>query len=503
MAFFIQTMRSTIFAFIIAWLSILPATGQQVLILTPGCQQALKQIFQLQIQAGKDACQQERTAQPQNIAPQIIECYALFFEVFFNEDAATHKLLKQRHTLALEALDALPANNPYRNYFKSALHLQKAVIGIKFNEKVAAAFDIRKAGQYIQQNVEQFPQFAPNKVIQGPVQVAAGVVPDGYKWIANLLGIKGSVKNGMMLIRQALSQTDAVSKLLHNEVVFYYCYLSFYVENKPDEVIQFIAQQKLDLVNNHLFAYLASNLCLNSKRSEQAKQIITNRSKLPGYLETPVWNLALGNAALYKLDYTEAITQYQQFVQQFQGGIYLKDAYQRMAWCYLLQGNTKAATEVRKQVLTKGSSVTDADKKALKDAKTNTWPNTVLLKARLLNDGGFFRPALAVLHGLTAADFTSIPEQLEFYYRVGRIYDDLQKDTEAIQFYEKAIQLGKYRPEYFAARAALQIGILYEKNKQFTQAIAYYEMCLAMDDHDYKDSLDQKAKAGIARCKNE
>ena len=34
-------------------------------------------------------------------------------------------------------------------------------------------------------------------------------------------------------------------------------------------------------------------------------------------------------------------------------------------------------------------------------------------------------------------------------------------------------------------------------------AIQYYQQCLDMENHDYKNSLDQRAKSGIARCKGE
>jgi hypothetical protein len=51
---------------------------------------------------------------------------------------------------------------------------------------------------------------------------------------------------------------------------------------------------------------------------------------------------------------------------------------------------------------------------------------------------------------------------LEFTYRVGRINDDLGKDEDAIAFYLKPLPLGK-RTEYYAARAALQIGMIYER----------------------------------------
>lgn len=90
---------------------------------------------------------------------------------------------------------------------------------------------------------------------------------------------------------------------------------------------------------------------------------------------------------------------------------------------------------------------------------------------------------------------------MEFVYRIARIYDDLEKDDEAIKYYLQAITIGQDRHEYFASRAAVQLGQLYEKQGKKELAVTYYEKCLAMDDHEYKDAMDQKAKAGIERCK--
>ena len=66
---------------------------------------------------------------------------------------------------------------------------------------------------------------------------------------------------------------------------------------------------------------------------------------------------------------------------------------------------------------------------------------------------------------------------------------------------KQTIQLGANQTAYFAARAALQAGQILEKRGQKQEAIAFYEQCLAMEEHSYKNSLDQRAKAGIARCK--
>jgi hypothetical protein len=65
------------------------------------------------------------------------------------------------------------------------------------------------------------------------------------------------------------------------------------------------------------------------------------------------------------------------------------------------------------------------------------------------------------------------------------------------------LKTGQQLREYYAARAALQIGYIYEQRGDKMRAISFFEKCLSLKDHDYKNSLDQRAKAGLARCKGE
>jgi tetratricopeptide (TPR) repeat protein len=339
--------------------------------------------------------------------------------------------------------------------------------------------------------------------LYGGLQAIAGTIPKGYQWIAGILGVKGNIGEGMKTVQVFVNSNDPWAKLMFSEAAFMYCYLKFYIENKKDEAIQFIKLKKLDVVNNHLFTYMAANLNINNKQIDYAASIIQSRNKSAEYLNTAVWDFQMGFIQLYHLNTTQAINYFNSYLMKFKGNFYVKDVYQKLSWCYHLQGNKTAAEEARKNCIKNGSDFSDADKQALKDAKKNVWPNIVLLKARILNDGGLNNEALAVLQGKSTSSFSSEAEQLEYTYRVGRINDDLEKDEDAIAFYLKAIVIGKERTEYYAARAALQIGMIYEKRGNRNSAINYYEQCLAMDNHDYKNSLDQRAKSGIARCKGE
>jgi tetratricopeptide (TPR) repeat protein len=173
-----------------------------------------------------------------------------------------------------------------------------------------------------------------------------------------------------------------------------------------------------------------------------------------------------------------------------------------LSWFYFLTGDSLKAEFYRNLTQVKGNTNTEADKQAMKDAESQKWPDPFLLKARLLSDGGYWNEAYGLLLGKRSSDFETAEEKLEFAYRLARIYDGLGRDDEAIAAYQTAIKLGQFRREYFAARAALQTGYIYEKRGNKPLAQSYFQMVLSMKEHDYKNSLDQKAKAGIVRCKN-
>jgi tetratricopeptide (TPR) repeat protein len=71
---------------------------------------------------------------------------------------------------------------------------------------------------------------------------------------------------------------------------------------------------------------------------------------------------------------------------------------------------------------------------------------------------------------------------------------------QAIKFYKSTIVKGKHLKQYFAARSALQLGLIYEERKDFVAAIEYFKNCMEMKNTAFKNSLDQKAKSGILRC---
>lgn len=462
------------------------------------CQQAYDAIMQLRLDAGAALLAEEKKVHPDNLIPYFLENYADFFTLFFNEDPTLYAQRKALRADRLARMEEGPTNSPYYLYTQAAIRFQWGMIRVKFSERWDAVWDIRKAYLLLKDNQKKFPQFLPNNMLAGSMQTVFGTIPEGYRWISNTLGMKGSIKEGMQLVQQVIDSNTEVAKLFREEACYYYCYLKLFIENKPEDVWGFIQKYKLDTKNNYLFALMVANIAMNNQKATLGIKVLTERNDSVQYEEIPYVYYLLGQLKLCRQD-DDANVYLLKFVDRFKGKFYLKEGLQRLSWYYYLHGNMEAANKYRNMILSRGNTETDADKQALKDAKSGKWPHPLLLKARLLSDGGFFQDALKLLQTKKAADFGSMEEKLEYAYRLGRIYDEMGMDDNAIIMYEVTVRTGANRPEYFAARASLQMGYIYEKRNDKTKARSCYQACLDMKGHDYKNSLDQRAKAGIQR----
>ena len=139
----------------------------------------------------------------------------------------------------------------------------------------------------------------------------------------------------------------------------------------------------------------------------------------------------------------------------------------------------------------------DIDKVALKEATQRYISHPILLKARLLYDGGYYQVALDQLQEHTFFD------NAEYFYRMARIKYKLDfKNLEVILDYQKSVELSEKSTNYYGPMSILQTGLIYEKNNDVKNAEDSFNKCLSMSNFDYERGIHQKAKAGLDRIKD-
>jgi len=476
------------------------ALGQYQYSWTARTQKIYESITSLRIPEARTLINQDKKANASNLIYPLLESYADFYQLFLNENKDEYSRLYPTFEQRIQLLEDGPKQSPYHLYSIALVRLHKSLIAIRFNKNLEAGLDFRKAFLLFKENKKAYPNFSPNDVYLGLMTTVIGTIPKGYQWMANLLGMSGKITEGNALVLKYIHSKDAFANQCRNEALFVYPYLVMNFEGNKKKTFEFIEKTDYDFTNNHLHAYMATNLYLNNQQSQKALQIAYNINPANTYLDLPFWQLELGYAYLNELKLDAAKNALQQFINRFKGQFYVKDAFEKLSWIAYIQGDQAKANAYRSNVLSKGNDITDADKQALQNAKKGTWPHPILLRARLLSDGGYQQQALTILAGKTSKDFDKDADKTEFAYRLGRIYDLAGQLDQAIPFYTSAIEKGANQPAYFAARAALQIGLIYEQKNNPTLAITFFNTCLEMKNHAFKNSLDQKAKTGIQRC---
>ena len=476
------------------------AIGQYQYQWTARTQKIYESITSLRIPEARTLINQDKKANASNLIYPLLESYADFYQLFLNENKAEYNQMYPAFEQRIQLLEDGPKQSPYHLYSIALAHLHKSLIAIRFNKNLEAALDFRKAFLLFKENKKTYPNFSPNDVYLGLMTTVIGTIPKGYQWMASLLGMSGKITEGNALVLKYIHSKDAYANQCRNEALFVYPYLIMNFEGNKKKTFDFLENTDYDFNNNHLHAYMATNLYLNNQQSQKALQIASNINPANTYLDLPFWQFEMGYAYLNELKLDAAKNALQQFINRFKGQFYVKDAYEKLSWIAYIQGDQAKANAYRSNVLSKGNDMTDADKQALQNAKKGTWPHPILLRARLLSDGGYQQQALSVLAGKTSKDFDNDADKTEFAYRLGRIYDLAGQPDQAIPFYTSAIEKGANQPAYFAARAALQIGLIYEQKNNPTLAMTFFNTCLEMKNHAFKNSLDQKAKTGIQRC---
>ncbi|PSK89495.1 tetratricopeptide repeat protein [Taibaiella chishuiensis] len=462
------------------------------------CRQAYQAMIALRIADANRLLQDEQRDNPENLIPVMLANYDDCLTLLFNGNAAEYKARKANFSKRLDMLEKGDQLSPWYNYCIGSLYFQWAAVYIRFNENFSAGTAFRKSFLTLKDNRKKFPDFRYNQVLLGVEETVVGTIPDSYKWITNILGMRGDVKRGVGQIADFLNHRDGSASVLREEAIFYYCYLKFFLLSDQKAVWKYLDESDLDMRNNHLYVFLKANLALNDNKAAVAEQVLSGRSQVAGYLQAPIFDYQMGVALMQKTD-EDCLGYFQRFLNKYKGNLFVKDAYQKMAYYCLSVGNLPQGIVYKNKILQSGTAQTDADKQAQRFAENVPMPNPFLLKARLLCDGGYFSQALGVLKGKRAGDFPDIADKLEFNYRYARIYTLMGQPERAIPFYEATIRTGSTRQEHYAARSALELGQIYEQEGQNDKAIASYRQCISMKNHDYKSSLDQKAKAGINR----
>ncbi len=463
--------------------------------LTPSLQQAYNEVFKLRINAARQLLAKEKN---KNAFSIYVENYADMVALLVSDNKHLFEKLTPNQDKRLAFLADLPENSPYQRFLQAEIRLHWAFIKLKFGREVSGSWDIIKAYRLLEENAQKYPDFVPTYKSLGLLHVLIGSTPQNYQWVAKLLGLKGNIPQGLREIQTVVQKDELFAKEAKLIEILLHSYILKFSEIQNTELLQLVNSQP----DNLLLYFFGTTISMKDGRSEQALQLLNQRPTGTPYLAFPFLEYLKGEILLQKSQYQEARTQLVFFLNQYKGQNFLKDTYLKLFLSHWLVNDDALAQSYLNKILTVGDTYVESDKAAQKFAENFrkgaiSAQQKVLMKARLAFDGGYLQEAMNTLRSFQESSFPNGRDKAEYQYRLGRILQRHNQLDGAIPHYERAIVLSQTQGLYFGATSALQLGYIYQNKGQKSKAIVCFKQALNFPKHEYKNSVDNKARAAL------
>ncbi len=460
--------------------------------------EAQKHIGAMRLDKGQALIDVERKANPTNYAADFIENNIDVYRLLISQDEKEYEKLQKRKDIRIDRLKLIDKNSPYLLHTQAEVNLQWAFVNAVFEEYLSVAWEFNTAYDCIQVNSKRFPDFPQNKKEMGLLKAFLGLVPDSYKWILTIAGMEGNFQEGMNEVKKYIDNPEINKSLILERYNAQYVYTLLYLNFVKDKkgawkyCCQYITDYETNLLSCNIRAYIA----MNTDNNDEAIKTLLHRPSSPDYIKFIFMDYLLGIAKLNKLD-LDAEIYLKKFAVNTKDKTVLEEVYMRLAWCEWFKSDTANYNIYMRIARKNAMELSKKNTPAASQGDIGRYPETSLLKARLLFDGGYYGEAEEALKKRTLNSFKTPNEKAEYTYRLARIYHESNQLSKAIDFYNQTIKESKDLNTFYAPNSCLQLGYIFVKLNFNQTAKIYFNKVFEYKNYIYKNSIQQKAKAAL------
>ncbi len=434
-------------------------------------------------------------------ANELQKLYLLSFcetvDILITEDGKRFEQMETNFRNRLTYLETLPASAE-KMFLQAELNLQRGFNYLNLGQEFNAVMSIRRAYNLTQDCMRRYPTFIPIRKTSGVIQVMVGAVPDKYHWFMSLLGMKGSVVTGQKQLEEIRQSKSSLSL----EATILYYTIKGFINQQFDEAAHGMEDILKAQPGSRVALFIGINMLVKNSQSAEALKLLHELDQHPDGLQMYYVEYLRGEALTHSGDYASAIQAYRKFIANYRSQSFKKDAYYKIGLCNFLLNKPDLARQNFDIARKTGRDVAEPDKYAARQLEDTNLPNPKILRVRFFTDGGYYPEAKEALAAITPADLTNLKDQTEYYYRKARLAHKTGELSVAKLFYTQSIDMTGENPWYFAANSALQLGYIAQSQKDKVMAKKYFEQALSYKRHEYKNSIDSKAKSALEQLNN-
>lgn len=422
-----------------------------------------------------------------------------FLKCFLNGNPKDYSIWKNRREILLKSLVNFTSRDLRKSYFESEIYMHQGWLELRSGNETRAAYYFREAYLKLKSLRKFHPNYMPALKNMAILEAASVHLPSGYQKLLAIAGLEhGYVEKLNKLTLWTQTNLQGEDYWLGRECAYIMAF-TYHHLRKNQQAWNITLANTSDYKQNPLALYVRSLIAYRQGKSQLTKGMLSLYALQNNKYKIPALFYLRGLTRLQSLDYNSALD-FKLFLQTNDGHIYRKAAYLKLAWICLLKNDMKGYHDWLIKVKSAPDAIAEEDRQAELEASRNEIPDTLLLKARLLFDGAYFKDALNTIRPAKASDFQSVLKQTEYCYRKGRIYDELGEKELALAFYKATASTGKTLNAYYAAYACLFMADIFVEQHNYTEAEKYYKQAIGFKaNKEYLKTIEFRASEGLRK----
>lgn len=420
----------------------------------------------------------------ENPYKNLIDDYEDLIFILINDDKNLSEQFSERKDIRIKAIKNSDFDAYDKNLCIAEINLHWSLIEWRHGNYIKSGFLIKDSYNSLKRIDSRYSERTSHKKSFGLLNILLSAIPSEYQWLLEIFGLQNNFKRGLTDL--SISAKDSFFQE-EAQILLAYVY-GFILE---DRTASSHLAEKIRHFNNNAgnLYYLIS--CNKIARNELGLAFYKSleMNKLAHYLK-PYFTLQYAELLLKKGKYELAQKKFISFIDDFPGSIFKANARLKIAYCNILLDQKTANSSGNNY----GEAFSISDRYATSKLKDLKSINKALLVSRLKFDGGYYNEALDSLKTYQI-DPNHKLMNIEYYYRIGRIYQGLNKPFLSVQNLNKCVELQGDLQAYYAPSACLQIARMKIKNDQKEKAIEWLDKISDYKNYSYQRSLEHQAKS--------
>jgi hypothetical protein len=462
------------------------------------CLDAWEALLDLRIKTAKKIVSDEISNNPKNYYAYYLDQMCDAYVLAINGSPEMYEQFADDFEKRREIMDEQDTESPYYLACEAEMLLHMAAFGVLYGERFGGVRKGYRSYKRIYQNIKAFPDFVPNKKLEGFYNIAISNLPPFVQWAAGAFGVSGDSETGFSFLYEYYESVKD-KKGLSAEAALYIM-LSYKLNKEPLKAFNFIKDKDSTVTEPRVVKYFYSNTAYRSGFNEIAFNSLSVFNPDEAEIFFLPYDYMMGKILLRKLD-DRAGYHLKRYLDLNEKDSYAKEITYKLGLSYLIRNDIDKFNAYKDKACDVGADVNERDREAMYDCELDFTPDINLTKCRLLLDGGYLDRFADLFFTLRFDENKPLHDRLEFTLLKAR-YEEMKGNLDQAEIeYKIVITGGEDEDYYYASEAAMRLGLMVMDDDP-EKAAEYFEIARDLYDSDYYEYIDEISKRELKKLKD-